>query len=74
MKREGDDMRDLLAIDAALAAQGVPLCPRCGERDRVAMAGQSLGAGWRVTAPWRERCFGFVAALTPRPGRYVPDF
>ena len=60
--------------DQQLADAGVPLCPRCGERDRVLMPGNFVGEVFSVTHPWCERCMGFVGALEPKPKRWVPDF
>jgi len=78
--------RDVQARDRRLAAAGVPLCPRCGERDRVVLIlapsprtkHRSLlrdeRCGKRVPQAWCWRCLGFVAALVPRAGRHAPDF
>jgi hypothetical protein len=50
----------LLERDAALAAQGVPMCPTCSERDRVTM----LPDSW-----WCDRCFGHLDWLQGEPRR-----
>jgi hypothetical protein len=46
----------LLERDRQLAEAGVPLCPCCGERDKVSADG------------WCNRCNGWVTALSPPPG------
>ncbi len=51
-----------------------PLCPGCGERDRVVMPGEAHPGGEACTAPWCDRCLGYLLALSPRRGRHVPDF
>ena len=47
-----------------------PLCPQCGERDRVVMTGESFFGGGECPDPFCERCMGFLETLEPRPGRY----
>jgi hypothetical protein len=49
----------------------LPLCPRCGERDKVVPL--SLNAIGEPIGYFCDRCIGNVAALEPRPGRYTPD-
>jgi hypothetical protein len=66
---------------------GVPLCPRCGENDRVLMPPADTAqflkdwpnmSEWDkhhyVSAPFCNRCMGFLSNLQPRPGRSRPDF
>ncbi len=57
--------KTLLERDRELAARGVPICPRCGERDKVVL---------QLSQWWCDRCFGFLVTLEPRPGRHTPDF
>jgi hypothetical protein len=51
-----------------------PLCPGCGERDRVIMPGEAFFGGGACEEPFCERCLGYLATLQPRHGRHVPDF
>ena len=62
---EAGETESLLERDRRLEASGVPMCPCCGERDKVMVI---------VGVWWCERCIGFLPALSPRPRRYTPDF
>ncbi len=51
-----------------------PLCAGCGERDRVILAGEAHASGEECSAPWCERCYGYVSSMSPGPRRHLPDF
>ena len=55
-----------------------PVCPRCGSSSRAQTAEEAGTTPLPNLDPlanwWCDRCLGWLITLSPRPGRYAPDF